>query len=61
MPSPAAHFRFRADEARIEARLSADPELRTLFFDIAQAYENLAANEERLENRRAAGVRRAAR
>ena len=61
MPLPAAHFLFRADEARTAAKLSADPELRNLFLEIAQAYEGLADNEERLLNRRSLGDRRAGR
>ena len=61
MPLPAAHFLFRADEARIAAKLSADPELRNLFLEIARAYTDLADNEERLVNRRSVGARLAGR
>lgn len=57
MPLPAAHFLSRADEARTAAKLSADPELRNLFLEIARAYTDLADNEERLVNRRSVGAR----
>ena len=57
MPLPAVHFLSRADEARTAAKLSADPELRNLFLEIARAYTDLADNEERLVSRRSAGVR----
>ena len=61
MSLPAVHFLFRADEARTAAKLSADPELRNLFLEIARAYTDLADNEEWLVNRRDVGAIRAAR
>jgi hypothetical protein len=38
----AAHWRGRADEARLEASQTTDPEIKTALLEIALAYERLA-------------------
>jgi hypothetical protein len=36
------HWRARADEARLEASQTTDPEVKTVLLEIALAYERLA-------------------
>jgi hypothetical protein len=44
-PTPthdAAHWQRRADEARLEASQTTDPEVKTVLLEVALAYERLA-------------------
>lgn len=46
MPSSSVRYLRRAEEARIAARSLPDGELRQLFFEIAQSYEDLATDQD---------------